>query len=175
MVVLATNRPGDLDDAVLDRMDEALEFGLPGLEERKKLLGLYLDKYIVKAGTAEGEAGAGRASNPVDSAQALLRGRKVGADKIEIRGVEDSHIANAAKLTEGFSGRELAKLMAAVQAAVYGSAEAVLTPQLFKTVLDHKLYEHAQRKNFRLGHHGTGDSVAGASSEGRPPYKQSGN
>ena len=31
-VVLATNRPADLDAAVLDRMDEALEFGLPGTQ-----------------------------------------------------------------------------------------------------------------------------------------------
>ncbi|KAJ9515868.1 hypothetical protein QJQ45_008745 [Haematococcus lacustris] len=44
MVVIATNRPGDLDDAVLDRMDEALEFALPREEERLQLLRLYLDK-----------------------------------------------------------------------------------------------------------------------------------
>ena len=31
-VVLATNRPADLDAAVLDRMDEALEFGLPSTQ-----------------------------------------------------------------------------------------------------------------------------------------------
>jgi hypothetical protein len=53
MVVLATNRPGDLDDAVLDRMDEAIHFDLPGREQRLSLLQLYLDKYIAKAGTAE--------------------------------------------------------------------------------------------------------------------------
>ena len=34
MLVLATNRPQDLDPAVLDRMDEALEFPLPGAAER---------------------------------------------------------------------------------------------------------------------------------------------
>lgn len=37
--------PGDLDDAVLDRMDEALEFGLPGVQQREKLLRLYLDRW----------------------------------------------------------------------------------------------------------------------------------
>ena len=57
-VVLATNRPGDLDAAVLDRMDESLEFGLPGLNERRNILSQYVDQYIVKAGTAEGGAGA---------------------------------------------------------------------------------------------------------------------
>lgn len=53
---------GDLDDAVLDRMDEALEFGLPDTTERKAMLDLYLDRYIVKAGTEEGGAGAGALS-----------------------------------------------------------------------------------------------------------------
>lgn len=57
-LVLATNRPGDLDAAVLDRMDESLEFGLPGLNERRNILSQYVDQYIVKAGTAAGGAGA---------------------------------------------------------------------------------------------------------------------
>lgn len=55
-VVLATNRPADLDPAVLDRMDEALEFPLPGKEERREILELYLDSYIARAGTSEGVA-----------------------------------------------------------------------------------------------------------------------
>ena len=35
-VVLATNRPADLDPAVIDRMDESLEFPLPGKDEKKE-------------------------------------------------------------------------------------------------------------------------------------------
>ena len=45
--------------------------------------------------------------------------------------------------------------MAAVQASVYGSAEATLTPAIWDAVLLRKLYEHQERRNFRLGHHGT--------------------
>ena len=55
-VVLATNRPADLDPAVLDRMDEALEFPLPGPAERARILAIYIDSYIAKAGSAEGES-----------------------------------------------------------------------------------------------------------------------
>ncbi|KAI8463565.1 MAG: hypothetical protein J3K34DRAFT_526885 [Monoraphidium minutum] len=157
MVVLATNRPGDLDDAVLDRMDEALEFGLPGTEQRRKLLGLYIDKYITKAGTAEGEAGAG-AGGPLQRLGAALRGRKGGADRIEVKGVDEPALARAASEMEGFSAREIAKFVASVQAAVYGSAETVLTRELFDKVLAYKLKEHAARRAFVLGHHGTGDS-----------------
>ena len=43
MLVIATNRPGDLDDAVLDRIDQALEFELPGLEERQQMIALYIE------------------------------------------------------------------------------------------------------------------------------------
>lgn len=53
-VVLATNRPADLDAAVIDRMDEAIEFPLPGESERQQILKMYIDSYIAKAGTFEG-------------------------------------------------------------------------------------------------------------------------
>ncbi|PNW84441.1 hypothetical protein CHLRE_03g144967v5 [Chlamydomonas reinhardtii] len=161
MVVLATNRPGDLDDAVLDRMDEALEFGLPGVAERQRLLALYLDKYIAKAGTDEGGAGAGKSGGPLSRLSWVLKGRKSSADAIEIEpSINEALLAATAKATEGFSARELAKLLAAVQAAVYGAPKAVLTPEIWQGVLQRKLYEHAERRTFRLGHHGTGDSTS---------------
>ena len=59
------------------------------------------------------------------------------------------------------AGRELAKFMAAVQAAVYGSPEATLTSEIWNVVLSRKLYEHQERKQFRLGHHGTPGDTAG--------------
>ena len=152
MVVLATNRPGDLDDAVLDRMDEALEFGLPQEEERKQILSLYLDRYIAKAGTAEAGGGDSSAAGRFSS---LARGRKATTESIEVKGIDEAKIAATAKSTGGFSGRELAKFMAAVQASVYGSASAVLTPEIWDSVLKRKLYEHEERKAFKLGHHGT--------------------
>jgi len=48
MMVIATNRPGDLDSAVLDRLDESVEFGLPDLDARKAMVELYFDAYISK-------------------------------------------------------------------------------------------------------------------------------
>ena len=50
--------------------------------------------------------------------------------------------------------------MAAVQAAVYGSPEATLTSEIWNVVLSRKLYEHQERKQFRLGHHGTPGDTA---------------
>ncbi|XP_058730357.1 uncharacterized protein LOC131602291 [Vicia villosa] len=132
VLALATNRPGDLDSAVSDRIDEVLEFPLPGEDERYKLLKLYLDKYIAQAG----------ARKP-GLVQRFLKGIP---PKIEIKGLTDDIIKEAAAKTEGFSGREIAKLMASVQAAVYGSKECVLDQSLFREVIDYKVSEHQQRR-----------------------------
>lgn len=135
VLALATNRPGDLDSAVLDRIDEVLEFPLPGEDERFKLLKLYLDKYIAQAGS--------RKSGVL---QNILNIFKKQPQKIEIKGLTDDIIREAAAKTEGFSGREIAKLMASVQAAVYGSENCVLDPSLFREVVDYKAAEHQQRR-----------------------------
>jgi ATPase family AAA domain-containing protein 3A/B len=147
-VVLATNRPADLDPAVIDRMDEALEFDLPGAAERKRILDIYFDKYIVKAGTREGGAGSALSVGMVERLSNWLRRRKSSADAITVAGVGEDQLWEAAQATDGFSGRELAKFMASVQAAVYGSHEPVLTKDMFARVLQLKLKEHGQRQAF---------------------------
>ncbi|WOL05584.1 ATPase family AAA domain-containing protein 3-like isoform X1 [Canna indica] len=131
VLALATNRPGDLDSAVADRIDEVLEFPLPGEEERFKLLKLYLDKYIARAGESK------------SSRLGLFRPQQ---QKIVIKGISDDVIREAAAKTEGFSGREIAKLMASVQAAVYGSQDCELNSGLFREVVDYKVAEHQQRR-----------------------------
>lgn len=137
VLALATNRPGDLDSAVTDRIDEVLEFPLPGEEERFKLLKLYLDKYLAQAGSRK--AGVFRS---------LFKKEQ---QKIEIKGLTDDILKEAAAKTEGFSGREIAKLMASVQAAVYGSENCVLDPSLFREVVDYKVAEHQQRRKLAAG------------------------
>ncbi|XP_058206401.1 uncharacterized protein LOC131319947 [Rhododendron vialii] len=132
VLALATNRPGDLDSAVADRIDEVLEFPLPGEDERFKLLKLYLDKYIAKAGARK----PGLFSHLFKKQQ----------QKIEIKDLTDDILREAAAGTEGFSGREIAKTMASVQAAVYGSENCVLDPILFREVVDYKGAEHQQRR-----------------------------
>ena len=54
MLVLASNTPEQFDWAVNDRLDEMVEFTLPGLEERERLVRLYFDKFILQP-AAEGK------------------------------------------------------------------------------------------------------------------------
>lgn len=130
VLVLATNRPGDLDGAITDRIDEVIEFPLPGEEERFKLLKLYLYKYLSDEG---------------DSTSKWSLWFKKKPQKITVTDVSDDVIREAARKTEGFSGREIAKLVASVQAAVYGRPDCVLDSQLFKEIVDYKVAEHHQR------------------------------
>lgn len=46
MLILATNRKQDLDPAVLDRMDHKLRVDPPKLAERKKIIQMYLPKFM---------------------------------------------------------------------------------------------------------------------------------
>ncbi|KAI1301422.1 ATPase family AAA domain-containing protein 3-A [Halotydeus destructor] len=48
MLVLASNTPEQFDWAVNDRLDEVVEFELPTLEERKRLVNLYFDKFVLE-------------------------------------------------------------------------------------------------------------------------------
>ncbi|KAG4987930.1 hypothetical protein JHK85_030913 [Glycine max] len=129
VLVLATNRPGDLDSAVTDRIDEVIEFPLPGEEERLKLLKLYLNKYLCD-------------DNNGSKGGFFL---KKQPQKITIKDLSEDVFREAAKKTEGFSGREIAKLMASVQAAVYGRPDCILDAQLFREIVDYKVVEHHQR------------------------------
>ena len=138
--MLATNRPKDLDTAILDRVDEAIEFPLPGEDERLRLLKLYMRKYIEMVG--------GESLGMWASIRKTLGGRE--QVKVEVRGITEEVLRVAARKTEGFSGRELAKLLASVRGAVYGGKESVLTADVFREVVDYKVAEHHQRKNLSV-------------------------
>ncbi|KAK9066887.1 hypothetical protein SSX86_014211 [Deinandra increscens subsp. villosa] len=131
VLVLATNRPGDLDSAITDRIDDVIEFPLPQEEERFKLLKLYLHKYLYEE------------DDKKESKWHSLFAKKT--QKIVVKDLSDNVIREAAKKTEGFSGREIAKLIASVQAAVYGRPDCSLDSQLFMEIVDYKVGEHHQR------------------------------
>lgn len=51
MLVLASNQPEQFDWAINDRIDEIVNFALPGLEERERLVRLYFDRYVLEPAT----------------------------------------------------------------------------------------------------------------------------
>jgi ATPase family AAA domain-containing protein 3A/B len=110
MMVYASNQPAQFDEAVLDRVDEMVEFALPGDIERRKMIAMYIEQYLL---------------NPPNS----------WARKVQTVDIGDEEIDQVVKLTEGFSGRSISKLAIAWQAAAYGTEGAVLDRDtFFKTV-----------------------------------------
>lgn len=125
-VVLATNIRGTLDRAVLDRIDESFEFPLPSALERERMMKLFMDEHIHRP---------------------TQKGKKIEVDKA----LEDeSFLKDVAKKTEGFSGRQLVKLVVAYQAAVFGSGTTKLTSALAETVLQYKLI-HREEEAVKAG------------------------
>jgi ATPase family AAA domain-containing protein 3A/B len=58
--------------------------------------------------------------------------------------VDEHMMKEVAKSTKGFSGRQLAKLAASVQGAVFGSTDAALTPDRLRDMLaDGQLHHKA--------------------------------
>lgn len=107
MFVLSTNLPEQIDKAVEDRIDEEIEFELPSLEERKRLMRLYFDKYVLEPAARGGR-----------------RGMKV--DQFDYGAVCDM----IAEKVEGFSGRAISKLAVAMQADAFATTDRNLTEEM---------------------------------------------
>lgn len=56
--------------------------------------------------------------------------------RLHLSAPQDSHLQEVADLTEGFSGREIAKLAIAWQAAAYGTTDSSFTAELMTEVLE---------------------------------------
>eukprot|EP00095_Tigriopus_kingsejongensis_P002671 maker-scaffold1315_size48675-snap-gene-0.14 protein:Tk02671 transcript:maker-scaffold1315_size48675-snap-gene-0.14-mRNA-1 annotation:"hypothetical protein DAPPUDRAFT_306868" len=123
MLVLASNTPEQLDWAINDRLDEVVEFPLPGADERERLVRLYFEKYVLQP-AAEGS-----------------RGRRIQIEEMDY-GQLCSEIA---KTTQGMSGREIAKLGVAWQASGYASEQGVLTRSMMMDRVEDAVRNHNQK------------------------------
>ncbi|KAI4502404.1 hypothetical protein M0802_002316 [Mischocyttarus mexicanus] len=121
MLVLASNTPEQFDWAVNDRLDEMVEFNLPGIEERERLVRLYFDKFVL---------------------QPAIEGKK----RLKVAQFDYGALCTKmAKITEGMSGRELAKLGVAWQAAAYASENGILTEQMVIDRCMEAIRQHKQK------------------------------
>jgi ATPase family AAA domain-containing protein 3A/B len=126
MLVLATNRPEDLDSAVLDRIDVSIHIGLPQAEQRVKLVKMYLQLHLIDP----------------------MKNDKKTKNKVDEKCAAESQIMKIATKTAGFSGREISKLMIACQYAMMLDDQQTLSVTLMDKVLETKLLEHKQKVNF---------------------------
>lgn len=155
MLVLATNRPNDLDAAALDRIDESVEFGLPAVEAREGMVQLYFQKYIAQplgfylAGSSPppkpGKAIFCPGRQPPKAHQPLNTEALVGVDDLK----------EVARRIQGFSGREISKMFTSLQTHILYSERGQLDTlkylrreQLFE-VVKQKVVEHGRTHEFQ--------------------------
>ncbi len=134
ILILATNGPEQLDEAVHDRIDEVVGFGLPSKKERQIMLYHYLVKFCTPPTSTW---------QKVQFLWKYPRSIYTGKKLIRMEGVTHDIIERIATETEGFSGREIMKMVVAWHDAAFTLPDAILTPEVMDNVL-HKF--HLQHK-----------------------------
>lgn len=129
MLVLATNRPEDLDVAVLDRMDVSISISPPALPQRIDLTKLYMKLYLKEV---------------ADQSQSFKWFSFFSSNKrfLDDTCQADDTINYIAQITNGFSGREIAKLFIASQYVMYLANNSTLTKDLLLQTVHSKVEEH---------------------------------
>ncbi|XP_010086438.1 PREDICTED: ATPase family AAA domain-containing protein 3A [Pterocles gutturalis] len=121
MLVLASNQPEQFDWAINDRIDEMVNFDLPQLEERERLVRMYFDKHVLKPATE-------------------------GKQRLKLAQFDyGKKCSEIARLTEGMSGREISQLAVAWQAAAYASEDGVLTEAMIDARVADAVRQHKQK------------------------------
>nr|XP_021137598.1 ATPase family AAA domain-containing protein 3A [Columba livia] len=121
MLVLASNQPEQFDWAINDRIDEMVNFDLPQLEERERLVRMYFDKHILQPATE-------------------------GKQRLKLAQFDyGQKCSEIARLTEGMSGREISQLAVAWQAAAYASEDGVLTEAMIDARVADAVRQHKQK------------------------------
>ncbi|XP_068700315.1 ATPase family AAA domain-containing protein 3-like [Montipora foliosa] len=123
MLVLASNQPDQFDWAINDRLDEMVEFALPSLEERVRLVRQYFEEHVLK---------------PATTGSRTSRLKIANFDF----NVKCQQIATA---SEGLSGREISKIAIAWQASAYGSPDGVLTEEMMDARVEEAVRQHKQK------------------------------
>uniref|UniRef100_S4RMU6 ATPase family AAA domain containing 3A n=1 Tax=Petromyzon marinus TaxID=7757 RepID=S4RMU6_PETMA len=121
MLVLASNQPEQFDWAINDRIDEIVNFALPALEERERLVRLYFDRYVLEPATQ-------------------------GKQRLKLAQFDyGKKCSEIAKVAEGMSGREISKLGVAWQAAAYASEDGILTEAMVDSRVSEAMRQHRQK------------------------------
>ena len=120
MMIIATNRPGDLDSAIVDRIDESIEFPLPNLSERERMVRMYFEDLVQPIGKEE--------------------------ERIEI----NQNFKQISKAIVGFSGREISKMMLSLHTHLDMASEPPDLIETMKQVSLSKISEHKKAREMAI-------------------------
>lgn len=138
MLVLATNRAEDLDAAILDRCDESIYFPLPNASCRKDLIMLYFNLHFRKFMEANNKQALSLRSQLTN----YFTKKKPLIMSVESDLMTGAQLESTVAVTRGFSGREIGKLMVALQGAMYVSKDGKLDFVTAWKLIETKVREH---------------------------------
>ena len=138
MLVLATNRAEDLDAAILDRCDESIYFPLPDASCRKDLIMLYFNLHFRKFMETNNK----QALSLRSQIRNYFTNKKPIIMSVEPDLMTGAQLESTVGVTRGFSGREIGKLMVALQGAMYVSKNGKLDFVTAWKLIETKVREH---------------------------------
>ena len=138
-----------MDAAILDRCDESLYFPCPDRACRIMLLSLYFEKFVKDIVKLHNQR-----ESRSKITQRLFFSSSAPFLKLRIADgvMTGEQLEEAADATAGFSGREISKLMVALQSSFYASnTDGLLTQKDAWDVLLTKVQEHKEKKRMISG------------------------
>jgi len=148
MLVLATNRADDLDPAVLDRCDESLQFSLPNDECRSSLLMQYFNSYVRDSAEQHNQ----QEQSIYSRTKSFFTRKEPFLFEINSDVMDCTHLRTVVKETAGFSGREIGKMMVALQSALHSSEDGKINKRDVNNILNIKTKEHAEKMKMVCSH-----------------------
>ncbi len=131
MFIFATNHPEELDPAVLSRIHRKINFPLPGAEERRQIIELYLKKYILE-----------------DKKIIKINGKNIERNISISPKIDQIFINNLAQKATGLSGRDLAQAVQEMQISAYNRGNGILSKEIAEKAIAQKIKESNQEKNY---------------------------
>lgn len=140
MAVALTNRPEDLDEAFLSRCDYRLYVGAPDQTQRARIIKKYMTDYLLSTPPATRVPTLASRLWSVFSKPKPKQRIAVAPDA-----VNDAAIQEIARLTDGFVGRDLSKMVFEMRRRAQVSPNKTLTKAMVDEVVARKCKEHAQQ------------------------------
>lgn len=144
MLILTTCNPSDLDEAVLDRCDELLHLPIPDVTCRRQMIVHYFDIHFREFMDDNNEDD----SSLTSRLMRFFTKQKPTIMTVEKELMTGDQLELTTSVTAGFSGREIVKLLIALQSAMYTSRDGCLNFALAWKVIEIKVKENNQRLSF---------------------------
>lgn len=138
MIVGLTNLPDELDPAFLNRCDEQINIAPPTFKERVKIIEKYVKDYLLTP-VRQNKVYTTMVSRTLAY---FKKEAPVVKLNIEPNCISKAMIQEIAKQTEGFVGRDIAKMILSMQAQAFASDKKTLTKEIVNKTVESKIKQY---------------------------------